>query len=296
MLKTTLNQWRIFSAVAEHGGYLQAAEKLNRSHSSLHHAVAKLQEQLGVLLLTVSGRQIELTPIGEVMQRRAAQLLEDAERLEQLAKTVHEGWETEVSIAVEGVFPSPLLTRVLKAFHAEGHETRLKLDNVILNGAVEAVLERKRDLVITPIIPQGFLGTPLMEARMIPLAHSGHPLVTASRSIETEELARSLQIVISDRAKTALPAPIGWLKSEQRWTVSDFHQAREILLSGVGFCWLPVHMFEDDIHTGRLATLNTRDQLELRVPLSLVIPSPDRLGPAGQLLADLFRKLSAEEG
>ena len=33
--KSTLEQWRIFQAVVEFGGYAQAAEKLNKSQSSL---------------------------------------------------------------------------------------------------------------------------------------------------------------------------------------------------------------------------------------------------------------------
>jgi DNA-binding transcriptional LysR family regulator len=48
--KSTFEQWRIFQAV-DCGGYAQAAEALNKSQSSLNHAVAKLQQSLGVALL-----------------------------------------------------------------------------------------------------------------------------------------------------------------------------------------------------------------------------------------------------
>ena len=59
--KSTLEQWRIFQAVVEFGGYAQAAERLNKSQSSLNHAVAKLQQTLGVALLEVRGRKAFLT-------------------------------------------------------------------------------------------------------------------------------------------------------------------------------------------------------------------------------------------
>lgn len=49
--KSTFEQWRIFQAVVDCGGYAQAAEALNKSQSSLNHAVAKLQQSLGVALL-----------------------------------------------------------------------------------------------------------------------------------------------------------------------------------------------------------------------------------------------------
>ena len=293
MLNTTLTQWQIFNAVIDHGGYLQAAEKLSRSHSSLHHAVQKLQDQLGVKLLTIKGKQVKLTAVGEVMQRRSRRLIKDAEELEQLARTTGEGWETEITAAVEGIYPSPLLSGVLARFHDQGKGTRLKVDSVILNGAVEAITKATADLVISPIVPQGYLGSPLMAVKMAPYAHKNHPLVTAKTSVETGELHRHLQIVISDRTTQQLPTAMGWLKSEQRWTVSSFHQARDILLAGHGFCWLPAHMIENDVSCNDLHPLKTRDKLESLVPLSLVIPAPEKLGPAGRLLADLFRKAAA---
>lgn len=293
MLTTTLTQWQVFNAVIDHGGYLQTAEKLNRSHSSLHHAVQKLQDQLGVRLLTVAGKKVQLTPIGEVMRRRSQRLLKDAEELEQLAKTARAGWETEITTAVEGIYPPGLLADVLARFHEQGQGTRLKVDSVILNGAVEAITGATADLVVSPIVPQGFLGSPLMAVRMAPYAHKRHPLVTNKTPVETGELHRHLQIVISDRTDQQLPTSIGWLKSEQRWTVSDFHQARDILQAGHGFCWLPAHMIDKDISYGDLRPLNTRDKLELLVPLNLVVPAPEKLGPAGRLLADLFRNAAA---
>ncbi|EDP99496.1 transcriptional regulator, LysR family protein [Shewanella benthica KT99] len=46
--KSTLEQWRILQAVVDFGGDAQAAAVLNKSQSSLNHAVAKLQSQLGI--------------------------------------------------------------------------------------------------------------------------------------------------------------------------------------------------------------------------------------------------------
>ena len=52
-------------------------------------------------------------------------------------------------------------------------------------------------------------------------------------------------------------------------------------------------MFEDDLLSGDLAPLKTRDQLELLVPLSLVLPTPEKLGPAGRLLAKFIRETAS---
>jgi DNA-binding transcriptional LysR family regulator len=86
--KSTLEQWRIVQAVVDFGGYAQAAEKLNKSQSSLNHAVSKLQHQLGINLLEVKGRKAYLTEQGEVLLRRSRHLTQSVEELEQLASNL----------------------------------------------------------------------------------------------------------------------------------------------------------------------------------------------------------------
>ena len=97
--KSTLEQWRILQAVVDAGGYAQAAELLNKSQSSLNHAVAKLQNQLGVELLHVVGRKAFLTAAGEVMLRRSRLLTQQIEDLELLAANIDMGWEPELRLA-----------------------------------------------------------------------------------------------------------------------------------------------------------------------------------------------------
>ncbi len=235
-LKTTLGQWAIFNAVVDHGGYLKAAEKMNRSHSSVHHAVNKLQTQLGIQLLEIDGKTPRLTAVGEVMFRRSQQLLSDATELENLASHLGEGWEPEVILAVENIFPNKLLNPILDVFYQSNSVTRLKIETVVLNGAVETIRNGSADLVISPIVPSGYLGTPLTQIQLYPVAHKSHPLVQRDNPVNQRDLIAQLQIVISDTARAPDGPVLGWLKAEQRWTVSDFHHAKDILKSGKGFC------------------------------------------------------------
>jgi DNA-binding transcriptional LysR family regulator len=80
MNRTTLEQWRMLQAVVAHGGFAQAAHVIHKSQSTINHAVHKLQDQLGLQLLEVVGRKAQLTEAGELMLRRAGQLLEQAGR------------------------------------------------------------------------------------------------------------------------------------------------------------------------------------------------------------------------
>ena len=101
----TLEQWRCLVAVVEYGGYAQAAQHLHKSQSSVTYAVQKLESMLKVRAFEIQGRKAVLTPTGEMLCRRARALLEDAAGLERAAKKVSAGWEAEIRIAVEVLFP-----------------------------------------------------------------------------------------------------------------------------------------------------------------------------------------------
>ena len=72
---------RYFVAVAETGNITRAAQLLHMSQPSLSAAVKGLESQLGLELLTRTGRTITVTPAGELLARRGRELLEHAEAL-----------------------------------------------------------------------------------------------------------------------------------------------------------------------------------------------------------------------
>lgn len=281
--KSTLEQWRIFQAVVEYGGYAQAAERLNKSQSSLNHAVMKLQQTLGVALLEVKGRKAVLTEAGELFLRRAKRMSLQMEELELLATNIHQGWEAELRIIVELAHPRHLLFTALSSYYPESRGTHVQIFNSVLTGTDEYLQEGKADIIIAGTIPKGFLGDPLAEVTFIPVCHPLHPLAASQHLFDAEELSQYLQIVIRDTARKPKETT-GWLKSEQRWTVSGFDEAKLILKQGVGFCWLPSHLLTDDIQNGELTKVSLREGQERKIFTHMIIPHPERLGPSGQLL------------
>lgn len=282
--KSTLEQWRILQAVVDAGGYAQAAELLNKSQSSLNHAVAKLQNQLGVELLEVVGRKAHLTSAGEVMLRRSRLLTQQIEDLELLAANIDMGWEPEIRLAVEIIYPRDKLYQALAAFFPQSRGSRIQIIDTVITGTAEMIQEAKADLVIAAnaVIPKGFLGEPLCNTQMVLVCGSGHPL-TDIAALDADELSQHLQIVIRDTAlKPADNA--GWLKAEQRWTVGSFHEALIILAQGLGFCWMPDFIAEPALRAGTLVRLHLRQSSERQIPLSLVVPKEDKLGPGGRQL------------
>jgi len=122
--RISLEQWRSLLAVVDAGGYAQAAEVLHKSQSAVTYAVQKMESLLGVKVFEVVGRKAHLTPTGEVLYRRAKALLDEAGALEGAAGSLAAGWEPELRLAVEIIFPTWLLLQCFARFAEERPQTR----------------------------------------------------------------------------------------------------------------------------------------------------------------------------
>jgi DNA-binding transcriptional LysR family regulator len=75
-----LRQLRHFVAVAEERSFTRAAARLSLAQQGLSASIARLEDQLGVRLLTRTTRRVEPTPAGEILLADARAVIEAAER------------------------------------------------------------------------------------------------------------------------------------------------------------------------------------------------------------------------
>ncbi len=289
MPKTTLDQWRSLIAVVDEGGYAQAAEALHKSQSAVTYAIQKLEQQLGVALFEVRGRKAELTAAGHTLYRRARALLGDTEALEQTAGSLAAGWEAQLRLAVDVLFPTWLMLDCLAQFFEHCPHTRVELLESVLSGAEEALLEGRADIAITGRVPPGFLGEALMRVRFVAVAHPGHPLHQLGRELTPQDLRQHRQLVVRDSARRT-ERDSGWLEAAQRLTVSHATTSIAAICRGLGFAWLPVEKIRSELANGQLKALPLREGGERFAELYLVYADPDGAGPAARKLVELLRE------
>ncbi|MFG1797689.1 LysR family transcriptional regulator [Nocardia sp. NPDC049149] len=94
-----LRRVRYFLAVAEHRHFGRAAESLHITQPALSQQVKALEKELGVDLLTRSGRAFVLTPAGLALQAGAQQLLTAAADLERSVRARASGTAGELKVA-----------------------------------------------------------------------------------------------------------------------------------------------------------------------------------------------------
>jgi DNA-binding transcriptional LysR family regulator len=291
--RISLEQWRALLAVVDANGYAQAAEALHKSQSAVTYAVQKIESLLGVKIFEVVGRKAHLTPTGEVLYRRAKALLDEAGALEGAAGSLAAGWEPELRLAVEIIFPTWLLFECFGRFADERPQTRIELYETVLSGTEEALLERRVDLAICSQVPPGFAGDLLMRMRFVAAAHPDHPLHQLGRKLTLQDLRKYRHLVIRDSGSQRRSG--SWVGAEQSWTVS--HKATSIHAAsmGLGYAWFPEETVRRELEGGVLKALPLREGGERWGNLYLVFADRDYAGPGVLRLADIIREHVAEQ-
>ena len=282
----SLDQWQILQAVGEEGGFQAAADRLNKSQSTVSYAVHQLQEKLGIQLFEYRGRRAHLTDAGEMVVRRAKQLVGQAVNLERATRDLAAGWEAEISIVADVIFPQEIVLRALERFVPESHGARIELYTEALSGTHDKIISGEADIALCGITPTGYLGQPVLDVRMLAVAAPSHPLFASGGPIEEVELSEHRQIVVRDSGSYRRLSS-GWLGAEQRWTVSDFRDSIACLKMGLGFSFIPEHMIAEGLERGELAVLPLVQGSERRVAASLVFASGE-VGPGTKALAQLI--------
>ena len=289
----TLEQWRALVAVVEAGGYARAAQALHKSQSSVTYLVQKLESQLGVKAFEIQGRKSVLTATGQLLYRRGRALLEDAAAVERAARRLTAGWEAEIALAVEIIFPTWLLLECLNRFGAESPHTRVELIESVIAGTQEALERRQVDLAISAIVPPGFEAEPLMQLRFLLVAHPDHPLHRLRRKATMRDLRAHRQILVRESGSQRTTRPS--LEATQRWTVSHMTTSIEAVRAGYGYAWLPEEKIRDDLAAGRLKPVPLREDGARFAQLYLAFSDRDAAGPGTLRLAEIIREAVKNE-
>lgn len=291
--RISLEQWRTLMAVVDAGGYAQAAEALHKSQSAVTYAVQKLESVLGVKVFEAQGRRAVLTPTGQLLYRRATALLEEATGLERAAASLSAGWEAELRLAVEIIFPNRVLLPALARFGEISPHTRIELIESVIGGTSEALLTGKADLAITPLIPPGFLGEPLLTLSFLPMAHPDHALHALGRPLTAEDLRSHRHLVVRDSSAQRDTRPQknrDSLDANQRWVVSNMSTSIQAAAMGFGFAWFPADKVQNELASGQLKALPMRERAERLIPLYLIFSERDYAGPGLLKLAEILRQ------
>ena len=289
--RITLEQWEALIAVVEAGSYAKAAERLNKTQSTVTYGVQKIESLLDVKAFDIVGRKAVLTPTGQLLYRRARVLLEEAGGLETAARRISAGWEAEIRVAMEHIFPNAVMFECLERFGEESPHTHIELIESVISGTSEALLQGQADLALTPLVPPGFFGESLLRMRLLPVVNPEHALMKLGRTVTYDDLRAHRQLVV--RESGTLRGTRLSVEAAQRWTVSHMATSIQAARMGYGYAWLPEEKIREELATHALVPLPLREGRDRYAELYLVYADRDAAGPGVLRLGEIIKETTS---
>jgi len=253
-MNTTLDEWEILQAVVQLGGFAPAAEQLNRSQSTISYAVARLQERLGIKLLELKGRKAQLTEVGRVLLADAEPHLTGFQQLEQRARSLASGGESEIRLSVDSIFPNDRLFTVLSEFTRRFPYVHPKLRQATFLSPESEFSAHRAHLCVAALMSREYYVKPILEIRLAAVARLDHPLHALHRPLSRIDLIKHPVVTIEGVAAST-PKRQPRSAAQRFLSVTTIETAIDAVRSGLCFGWLPVYRIKPYLESGELIPL-----------------------------------------
>jgi DNA-binding transcriptional LysR family regulator len=289
----TIDQLICFIAAAEAQSFSAAGRRLGRAQSVISQTIAELEARLRVTLFSRAGRRPALTQAGTLLLADARAVIASLDALKARAQGMAAGLEPELIVAMDVMFPMPILTRTAAAFGEAFPTTPLRLYVEALGGVSLAVREGQCSLGVIASIPlpvPGLIVERLMEINLIYTAAPFHPLARRAGPIPASELAQHVQLVLTDRTDVTAGRDFGVI-SPRTWRLADLGAKHEFLRAGLGWGGMPEAMIAGDLADGALVRLAVATSPPITMAAAYRPDAPP--GPAGRWFIERLRAEAA---
>lgn len=290
----TLDQLRTFIAAAEEGSFSAAGRKIDRAQSVVSQALANLELQLGVTLFDRAGRYPVLTAQGRALLRDAYAVADNMDGFKARASSLREGVESEISVAVDVMFPLDCLTHAVGFCSNRFPDTPVRMYVETLGGVIQPVLDRVCRIGIIgtlPTVPDELMSEPLCDLPMVTVVAPTHPLAILQRPVGSAELTAQVQLFLTDRTSLSSGKNFGVL-SPLTWKLADLGAKHEFLKAGFGWGHMPLHMVEKDLAEGALVKvlIAGSERQNALLPMRIVYRKDFPPGAAGRAFVEELKK------
>ncbi|MES2958235.1 MAG: LysR family transcriptional regulator [Pseudomonadota bacterium] len=268
----------MMDSIARSGSFAAAARELGKVPSALTYSVRQLEGALDVLLFDRRSGQAKLTAAGEELLSEGRRLLAEMDAVANRVRRVSCGWETQLTVAADGVISRLTLFELCEAFYAlrpatdkagkragkagdngleGGPGTRLRLRTEVLAGTWEALLSGEADLAIGVgmmggAAPPGIELRALGEMDFVFAVAPHHPLAAHAGPIPDHELLRHRAVAVADSARRQEALNVNLLPGQEVFTVASVQAKVEAQLRCLGCGFLAEPLAREHIRAGRL--------------------------------------------
>lgn len=289
-----LHHLKALLAIGESGSFTGAATALKMSQSSLSHAIAEFERELGVSLLARDRRGARVTEVGTRISAHARQALAAVDAIQAEADSTRGMLSGRIRI---GSIPSAAVSLVPKVV-AHFSRRHPGVEIVLLEEPSQG-MQQLTDWLHSGMIDIALVELPIADLKAVPLMADEFCLIASARSqhatrgrISVRELASEPFIMsryVSERlirrayARHKIPLSI-------RFDVQDLSTLVSLVREGLGISIVPRVAFPETPPGVALLPLSP----QIRRELGFAVESPERASPALAEFVRSLRELSAE--
>jgi DNA-binding transcriptional LysR family regulator len=258
----TLQQLRLFEAVARHRSYTRAAEELHLTQPAVHIQVKRLEESMGLPLIGQARKKLLLTRAGEEVYEAA---LAVTTRLQALADTLTDmkgkvAGPLKVAVVTSAKFFMP---HFLGRFVQEYPEVQPQLTVTNRARVLERLANNLDDFVVLGQTPDNLdlVAHPFLENPLVLAAHPEHPLVR-KKKIPLEHLANERLLFREPGSGTRgiterLFAEHG-LQPRPYMELGSGEAIKQAIMANLGISIVPLGSLDLELEAKRIAILDVK--------------------------------------
>ncbi len=294
------SQLEIFVAITEQGSFSEAAQVLGLTQSAVSHALARLETELGLVLVERGRRGVTLTKAGLEILPNARDVVSRMNIIRQIATASEGTMRGKLRLEITYPLPARLLMQSISAFRATYPEVEIIIVEDFGAEGKNRIAEGLVDVGIVTHPASGVESRLIMEDYVCAVMNTEHSLARQT-SVSLEQLFNEPLII----------PRLGWqLVSEAlrkqgensgrpqvRHMVSDLQMIWEMAHSGIAVALLSEKAFTE-INRPKEGLVGVPLSPPLLLPLSLAVRSWDAASPVTkrfiETTIDSFRVASAQ--
>ncbi|UHA72605.1 LysR family transcriptional regulator [Paenibacillus sp. 481] len=240
-----LRQLHYFVKVAQKEHVTQAAEELHVAQSAVSRQIHQLEEELGVKLFIQKGRNLQLTPVGQLFCQRAEAILKELDRAVNEVQEFMDPELGEIRIGFPHSLGVHLIPSVVAAFRKTHPHVKFRFKQGMYPSLIRDIVRGEVDLAFISPFPEEcdqVAGEIVLTEELSAILPPSHPLA-GEKQIELQQLkddtfvlfspGYSLRPIVWDACFKAGFTPVIGFEGEETDTI------RGLVAAGMGVSLLP---------------------------------------------------------
>lgn len=258
-----------FVTLVEVNNFTKASEILHISQPSVSLHIKNLEQEFHTTLFIRSPKSVQITPTGEILYKRAKQIIAIAEAAQEDILAYHHSIQGTLIIGASFTIGENILPSILSKLQQQFPQLELQ----VIIGNTEEIIQFTKLLQVDIGLIEGqahdheLIIQPFMQDELFIVSASNHPLVE-QQSITISQLQRQKWVAREAGSGTRNYLDhlfrTNGLQVHSLLTISSNQGVKESVIEGLGLSLLSGSVIERDIRNGDIAILPLTEQRFMR--------------------------------